>query len=219
MFRTEIVAPKGWQVLANGPVVERAPEPGAVRWRFAPTEPISTYLAAFAAGPWTAHGDSTMRLYARASVAPKVDADTLIRLNRDAAHWLEGYFAMKFPFAKMDALLAPAFPFGGMEHVGAIFYNENSFVFREAPTLNERLGRKATIYHEVAHQWFGDLVTMRWFDDLWLKEGFSTYMAAKMQAALDPESDAWKSFYLRNKPLAYGGGRDGGNRPGVAGAS
>jgi aminopeptidase N len=204
VFRTEIVAPEGWQVLANGPVAERAPVPNGVRWRFAPTEPISTYLAAFAAGPWKVHGDSAMRLYARASVAPKVDADTLIRINRDAARWLEGYFAMQFPFAKMDALLAPAFPFGGMEHVGAIFYNENTFVFREAPTLNERLGRKATIYHEVAHQWFGDLVTMRWFDDLWLKEGFSTYMAAKMQHALDPESDAWKSFYLRNKPLAYG---------------
>ncbi|CAA9313804.1 MAG: Membrane alanine aminopeptidase N, partial [uncultured Gemmatimonadetes bacterium] len=119
VFRTEIVAPAGWRVLANGPVADSAPVPGGVRWRFAPTEPISTYLAAFAAGPWKIHGDSAMRLYARASVAPRVDADTLIRINREAARWLEGYFAMQFPFAKMDALLAPAFPFGGMEHVGA----------------------------------------------------------------------------------------------------
>src|SRR5689334_17091939 len=90
-----------------------------------------------------------------------------------------------------------------MEHPGAIFYNEDRFIFRERPTLTQRLGRTATIYHEVAHQWFGDLVTMRWFDDLWLKEGFATYMAAKMQSALDPASDAWKTFYLRNKPVAY----------------
>ena len=110
---------------------------------------------------------------------------------------------MRFPFGKFDMLLAPAFPFGGMEHVGAIFYNESRFVFREPPTLTQRLGRNATIYHEVAHQWFGDLVTMRWFDDLWLKEGFATYMAAKMQADLAPGTGAWKTFYLRNKPLAY----------------
>jgi aminopeptidase N len=84
-----------------------------------------------------------------------------------------------------------------------VFYNEESFIYRERPTLSQRLGRTATIYHEVAHQWFGDLVTMQWFDDLWLKEGFATYMAAKMQASLDPASDAWKTFYLRNKPQAY----------------
>ncbi|HWK89509.1 MAG TPA: M1 family aminopeptidase, partial [Longimicrobium sp.] len=140
----------------------------------------------------------------RASRAAEVDADTLIAANRRAVQWLERYFGIPFPFAKFDALLAPAFPFGGMEHVGAVFYNENQFVFREPPTLSQQLGRKATTYHEVAHQWFGDLVTMRWFDDLWLKEGFSTYMAAKMQAELDPASEAWKTFYLRNKPVAYG---------------
>ncbi|HEU0013509.1 MAG TPA: M1 family aminopeptidase, partial [Longimicrobium sp.] len=168
----------------------------------------STYLAAFAAGPWHAWRSDDpalpITLYARASRAAEVDADTLIAANRAAVQWLERYFGVEFPFAKFDMLLAPAFPFGGMEHVGAVFYNENQFVFREPPTLAQQLGRKATTYHEVAHQWFGDLVTMRWFDDLWLKEGFSTYMAAKMQAELDPSSEAWKTFYLRNKPLAYG---------------
>jgi len=207
-FTMEIVAPREWSVLANGPETSRTPEGGAVRWSFAETEPISTYLAAFAAGPWrrweSSEGGRPIALYARNSVARDVDADTLIRSNRDALAWLERYFGVPFPFAKYDMLLAPAFPFGGMEHVGAVFYNENSFVFREAPTLNERLSRKATTYHEVAHQWFGDLVTMRWFDDLWLKEGFSTYMAAKMQDELDPGSEAWKTFYLRNKPAAYG---------------
>ena len=78
-------------------------------------------------------------------------------------------------------MLSPAFPFGGMEHPGVTMFNEESFIYREPPTLSQRLGRRATIYHEVAHQWFGDDVTMQWFDDLWLKEGFATYMAAKMQ--------------------------------------
>src|SRR5690606_37862147 len=143
----------------------------------------------------------------------EVDADTLIERNRQAVEWLEEYFAMPFPFGKFDVLLAPAFPFGGMEHVGAIFYNESRFVFREPPTLTERLGRNSTIDHEVAHQWFGDLVTMRWFDDLWLKEGFATYMAAKMQEALAPGTGAWKTFHLRNKPLAYAVDRTRGTTP------
>jgi aminopeptidase N len=90
-----------------------------------------------------------------------------------------------------------------MEHVGAIFYNESSFIFREPPTPSQRFGRAATIYHEVAHQWFGDFTTMRWFDDLWLKEGFATYMGTRVQEALHPEAGAWRRFYLRTKPAAY----------------
>ena len=215
-FRYGITAPRDWRVLANGP--GRREEAGeTARWTFDETEPISTYLAAFAAGPWrTWQSDVDGRpitLYARASRAAEADADTLMDVNRRAIRWLERYFEVEFPFAKFDMLLAPAFPFGGMEHVGAVFYNENTFIFREPPTLSQTIGRKSTIYHEVAHQWFGDLVTMRWFDDLWLKEGFSTYMAARMQNELDPGSEAWKTFYLRNKPLAYATDQTGGTTP------
>jgi aminopeptidase N len=211
--RTRITAPAAWRVLANGPLVGRDTASGSVTWRFGATEPISTYLIAFAAGPWATWESGGLTLYARASRRTEVDADTLIRANQRASAWLASWFGVPFPFAKMDALLAPAFPFGGMEHVGAIFYNESQFVFREPPTLTQRLAREQTIYHEVAHQWFGDLVTMRWFDDLWLKEGFATYMAARMQSELAPASGAWKSFYLRNKPLAYATDATSGTTP------
>jgi aminopeptidase N len=205
IFAWRITAPAEWRVLTNGALLERtATGAGTARHVFAATEPISSYTAAFAAGPWSVlDDDGDMTLWVRRSRVDEVDADTLLRLNRDGLEWLERYFDMPYPFGKLDLLLAPAFPFGGMEHVGAIFYNETTFIFREPPTLTRRLGRAATIYHEVAHQWFGDLVTMEWFDDLWLKEGFSTFMAARMQEQLHPEADAWKTFYLRNKPAAY----------------
>ena len=142
-----------------------------------------------------------------------MESDTLIAINARAIAWLETYTAQHFPFQKFDVVLAPAFPFGGMEHPGAIFYNEESFVYRERPTLAQLLGREATIFHEVAHQWFGDFATMRWFDDLWLKEGFATYLAAVMQADLDPGANAWKTFYLRNKPAAYAVDASSGTTP------
>ena len=124
------------------------------------------------------------------SRATEAEADTLIAAQRPrASRGSRRTSARRIPFQKFDFLLAPAFPFGGMEHPGAMFYNEESFIYREPPTLTQRLGREATIYHEVAHQWFGDFVTMRWFDDLWLKEGFATYMAAKMQADLEPGAE------------------------------
>jgi aminopeptidase N len=217
-FTWSVAAPREWSVLTNGALIDRRELAGGRDLhRFAETRPISTYVAAFAAGPWTqithdvgprdgaGSNDvaADMSLYVRRSRVDEVDGDTLLGLNRAALAWLERYFDMAYPFGKLDLLLAPAFPFGGMEHVGAIFYNESSFIFREPPTLSRRLGRAATIYHEVAHQWFGDLVTMQWFDDLWLKEGFSTFMAAKIQDELHDDADAWKTFYLRNKPLAY----------------
>ena len=187
VFTLSLTAPPGWKTLTNGTA-----------------KPISTYLFAFAAGPYAqlrdARGDIT--LWVRQSRAREVETDTLIALNRRARDWLGEYFGIPYPFEKLDVLLAPAFPFGGMEHPGAIFYNEEAQIYREPPTLNQLLGRKATINHEIAHQWFGDYTTMRWFDDLWLKEGFATYMAAKMSAALGDQT-AWMSFYLRNKPAAY----------------
>ncbi|HEX6746034.1 MAG TPA: M1 family aminopeptidase [Longimicrobium sp.] len=217
-IRWRLSAPRGWTVLANARAEQRDTAAAGVTWTFAQTEPISTYLAAFAAGPFAAWesapaGQRPITLYGRASRRAEVDADSIVRANREAARWLESWFGVPFPFSKLDAMLAPAFPFGGMEHVGEIFYNENSFIFREPPTLSQRLGRDATIYHEVSHQWFGDLVTMRWFDDLWLKEGFATYMAARIQNELRPGSEAWKTFYLRNKPAAYGTDATSGTTP------
>jgi aminopeptidase N len=144
-----------------------------------------------------------MRLFVRRARAAEADTDTILAENAEALAWLERYFDMPYPFSKLDHVLAPAFPFGGMEHVGAIFYNESRFIFTEPPTPTARWGRAATIYHEIAHQWFGDLVTMEWFDDLWLKESFATYMAARVQDDLHPEAGAWTRFYLRTKPAAY----------------
>ena len=204
-----INAPTGWSVVANGPAADGTVFSSAAKpaHRFQETEPISTYLIAFAAGPWAAvtskSSERPITMYVRASRVTEAEADSIIVANDVALGWLQRYFARPYPFRKLDIVLAPAFPFGGMEHPGAIFYSEDRFIFRERPTLTQRLGRTATIYHEVVHQWFGDLVTMRWFDDLWLKEGFATYVAAKMQASLDTTSGVWKTFYLRNKPTAY----------------
>jgi aminopeptidase N len=215
--RLTLTAPAAWSVVANGPVTSADTTGGRATTRFAETRPISTYLIAFAAGPWhrvssTADG-RTITAYVRRSRAAEADLDTLLALNRRALEWMTEYFGRPYPFEKFDFVLAPAFPFGGMEHPGAVFYSEDRFIFRERPTLPRRLGRYSTILHEVAHQWFGDLVTMRWFDDLWLKEGFANLMAAKALAALEPDAGAWKMFYLGNKPSAYAVDQTAGTRP------
>ena len=218
-----LVTPPSWRALANGAAVRRDSTPAAITHHFAETAPISTYLVAFAAGPWTVTAqavsiapgaaDARVALWVRQSRAREAETDSLIAMNARALRWLGSWFDIPYAFGKFDFLLAPAFPFGGMEHPGAVFYNEESFIYRERPTVTQLLGRQATVYHEVAHQWFGDYMTMRWFDDLWLKEGFATYMAAKMQASLDPSSNAWKTFYLRNKPVAYGTDATAGTTP------
>jgi aminopeptidase N len=209
--------PAGWTAVANGSLVSQDSVAGNLVHRFTETRPISTYLIAFAAGPFlraslTAEGRS-INAYVRRSRLREADLDTLLALNARALAWMERYFNRPFPFEKYDFVLAPAFPFGGMEHPGAVFFNEDRFIFRERPTLPQRLGRFATILHEVAHMWFGDLVTMRWFDDLWLKEGFATYLAARALADLDSASGAWKTFYLGNKPAAYGVDQTAGTTP------
>jgi len=215
--RVTLTAPADWSVVSNGSAASSDTSGGRVTTRFTETRPISTYLIAFAAGPWarvsSTEGGRTITAYVRRSRAGEADTDTLLALNHRALDWMERWFGRRFPFEKFDFVLAPAFPFGGMEHPGAVFYNEDSFIFRERPTLPRRLARFSTILHEVAHQWFGDLVTMRWFDDLWLKEGFATFMASKALADIDPAADAWKTFYLGNKPAAYAVDQTAGTRP------
>ena len=199
-----LAVPSDWTAIANGKTLSQLVGTASARFRFAESEPLPTYLFAFAAGPYQRliGGPRATPLLVRASRAHEVEVDSLQNQVGSALGSLERYFGVAYPFQQFQYMLAPSFPFGGMEHPGVTMFNEESFIYREPPTLNQRLGRRATIYHEVAHQWFGDYVTMRWFDDLWLKEGFATYMAAKMQD-VEGLPNPWMSFYLRNKPAAY----------------
>ena len=200
----ELDIPTIWNAIANGRTLSSDSTTQRRIVKFAETEPLPTYLLAFAAGPYTRFlgGPRHTTLLVRASRAREVEVDSLQDQVASALGSLAEYFLIPYPFQQFQYMLSPAFPFGGMEHPGVTMFNEDAFIYREPPTLNQRLGRRATIYHEVAHQWFGDYVTMRWFDDLWLKEGFATYMAAKMQER-EHRANPWMGFYLRNKPAAY----------------
>ncbi len=235
-----------WGAIANAPVKEArilvAPSPPGnfsekiVRTiEFEETKPISTYVFAFAVGPFQMvevegldpvtyvpqeddlKGESPADNERRVTVSPnlrvylrksqfekfKPHAKEVIRLNREAIKYFEKYFDYKFPFPKYDLVLIPEFPFGGMEHAGATFLRERSIIFPTEPTANNYISRASLIFHEAAHQWFGDTVTMKWFDDLWLKEGFATFMAYKAMGDVMPEYNSWKVFYERTKPGAY----------------
>lgn len=197
-FALELTVPDAWRAVGNGRQLERAAGAGVTRYRFAATAPISTYLFAIAAGPFAELSDprSDLRLLVRQSQLDRARAEAgeIFRLHREALRWLESYFAQPYAYGKLDVALVPELAYGGMEHAGAIFLREDSVLFPFEPSDADRLRRAQLIFHEAAHQWFGDLVTMRWFDDLWLKEGFANLMAAKAAAALLPEHDAWNAF-------------------------
>ncbi len=133
----------------------------------------------------------------------KAEAPEVQQTTAQGIAYLSNFFAQPFPFPKYDMVLIPGFAYGGMEHAGVTFLREESVLFRVAPTHTDRLNRDILVLHELTHQWFGDLVTMRWFDDLWLKEGFAEYLAYQTLAALKPDENIWKRFYEANKPAAY----------------
>jgi aminopeptidase N len=193
-FVLDLAVPAGWTAVGNAPVAQTHATGEVVRFVFAPTEPISTYLFAFAAGPFVELRDDAIgvRLFARRSreQQARAEAAVVLRLNREALRYFAAYFAQPFPFAKYDLVLLPEFAYGGMEHAGATFLREDAVLFPFEPASTDLLRRAQLIFHETAHQWFGNLVAMRWFDDLWLKEGFANLMASKAAQALLPHIDA-----------------------------
>lgn len=204
-FTLYLAHPEGWSVIGNTAPV-RVDDRHA---QFAETRPISTYLFAFAAGPFAAvpsKNPAEPTVYARKSQLARAreEAPQVQQMAARGIAYLSEYFAQPFPFPKYDLVLIPGFPFGGMEHAGETFLNEDSVLFRSTPTQSDYFRRNILVLHETCHQWFGDMVTMRWFDDLWLKEGFAQYMAYKALEHLDPASNPWKHFYEDIKPLAYG---------------
>ncbi len=176
---------------------------------FRETEPISTYLFAFAVGPFRPvhHVFGLPDVYVRRSQQKRAEAEipAVQEITAAGIKFFSNYFAQPFPFPKYDMVLIPGFPFGGMEHAGATFLNEDSVLFRSAPTEDDRFGRMTLLLHELAHQWFGDLTTMKWFDDLWLKEGFAQYMAYRALSGIETgRKTSWARFYQQIKPAAYG---------------
>ncbi len=208
-FRLRLDVPSTWRAVANGPQAAHEVRGGRARFDFAATDPISSYLFAFAAGEFqveTAERDGRqMAMFHR-----ETDRDRLLRnagaifdLHAAALAWLEDYTGIPYPFRKFDFVLLPAFQYGGMEHPGAIFYREQALLLDESATQNAQLGRASLIAHETAHMWFGDLVTMTWFDDVWMKETLANFMAARIVAPAFPAVDHALRFLLAHYPAAY----------------
>jgi aminopeptidase N len=207
-FQLTLGAPNDWTVISNT-AAERTSDVGRTRREttFNQTLPISTYLFAFAAGPFRKVHETPglPGLYVRKSQLARAQTEALEvqTIAAQGIRYFSTYFAQPFPFPKYDMVLIPGFAYGGMEHAGSTFLREESVLFRTAPTHIDLLGRDILVLHELTHQWFGDLVTMRWFDDLWLKEGFAQYMAYQALASLKPNERIWKRFYESIKPAAY----------------
>jgi aminopeptidase N len=204
-YTLSLDVPEGWQAVANGAETGRSGR----RVSFAETAPLSTYVFGFAAGRFTIETGQrdgrTIRVFHRETDTAKVarNRETLLDLHARALSWLEDYTTIPYPFGKFDLILIPSFQFSGMEHAGAILYNQSALMLEESATQNQLLDRASVIAHETAHMWFGNLVTMRWFNDVWMKEVFANFMAEKIVNPSFPEVNHPLRFLLAHYPGAY----------------
>ena len=206
-FAFTVTAPDDWQVVSNSPTPEsQVVTSGYARWSFEPTPRMSTYITALVAGPYHVvrdeHRGIPMGVYCRRSLAEHLDAAPILDVTKRGFDYFEELFATPYPFAKYDQLFVPEFNAGAMENAGAVTILED-YVFRSKVTDAAYERRAETILHELAHMWFGDLVTMRWWDDLWLNESFATYAAALCMAEATHWTNAWTTFANSEKTWGY----------------
>jgi aminopeptidase N len=206
VFRLEVTAPAGWVCVSNGAVVEQPAEGEAGTWRFAETPRVSTYITALVAGPYASvhdeHDGIPLGIYCRRSLAEHLDADELFTVTKQGLDFYHRVFDLRYPFGKYDQLFVPEFNAGAMENAGCVTFLED-YVFRSKVTESAYERRAETVLHEMAHMWFGDLVTMRWWDDLWLNESFATYMSVLCQSEATRYTSAWTTFANVEKSWAY----------------
>jgi aminopeptidase N len=212
LFTFIVTAPEKWKVISNQPT----PEPtvlggGKAKWHFSPTPKISSYITALIAGPYVEERSQLtssdgrvipLGVFCRASLAPFMDADYIFDKTREGFVFYEKQFDVPYPFEKYDQLFVPEFNAGAMENAGAVTFTE-TYVFRSKVSDATKERRVVTILHELAHMWFGDLVTMKWWNDLWLNESFAEYASTLATAEATEWHGAWTTFAALEKSWAY----------------
>ena len=209
-FDLRVVAPRHWKVISNGATVSVLETDGAAVHTFATTPRMSTYLVALIAGPYAEwkdsytdeHGEIPLGIYCRASLAQHMDAERLFTQTKQGFSFYHKNFGLPYAFGKYDQLFVPEFNAGAMENAGAVTFLED-YVFRSKVTRASYARRAETVLHEMAHMWFGDLVTMTWWDDLWLNESFATFASVLCQSEATEFTEAWTTFATVEKSWAY----------------
>lgn len=205
-FNLQVIAPTGWEVVSTMPGLAAAHTAGTRLWTFTETPKISTYYFSLHAGPYHIWSDNTgdvpLRLMARQSLAKYVAAEEWLGITQNGMTYFQDYFDIPYPFEKYDQLIVPEFNIGGMENAAAVTYTE-SYVQRQPSNRAQRERRAGTILHELAHMWFGDLVTHDWWNGMWLNESFATQMASLALAETTDFGDQWHKFFTDSKTAAY----------------
>ncbi len=218
-YALQITAPNDWKVLCGAPLLKTVNNKTSITHHFKQTDKISTYLFSFVAGKFEQQNKAVdgfdMNLLFRENDSSKIalSLPAIFNLHKQSIDFLTNYTAYSFPFQKIDFATIPGFQYGGMEHVGAIQYRENALFLDETATIKRHLGRAKLIAHETAHMWFGDLVTMDWFDDVWMKEVFANFMADKIVNPAFPEINHNLAFMVLHYPSAYSEDRTQGTNP------
>lgn len=210
-FTLHVTAPRHWQVISNSPTPEPQPQSDTTaRWDFSPTPVLPTYITALVAGPYHvvrdtysgSFGTYPLGVFCRKSLAEHLDSEDIFLLTKQGFAFFEDLFGIGYPFEKYDQLFVPEFNAGAMENAGCVTFLED-YVFRSRVTDAAYEQRANTILHEMAHMWFGDLVTMRWWDDLWLNESFAEWAAHYANVHATRFSEAWTTFSNLRKAWAY----------------
>ncbi len=220
LFTLKLEIPASWEAVSNSVAQQTYLSTDTQKkvWKFKETEPLSTYLFSFVAGkldriPFERNGREISVYHRETDVKKIAQCNEIARQVFDALEWLEVYTAIPYPFSKYDLIILPGFQYGGMEHTGATLYNDRRMFLDEEPTLNEQLNRSSLIAHETAHMWFGDYVTMEWFDDVWTKEIFANYFASKITEPMYPDVNHALNFMLDYYPSSYAEDRTEGTNP------
>jgi aminopeptidase N len=219
VFDLSLVVPANWKVMSNGPVVNSVAEGDWMKWKFGSSDTISTYLFSFTAGNFKVAkktaGDREMEFFYRETDSIKLASSipAIFDIHAQALHFLEEYTGIPYPFKKFSFAAIPDFQFGGMEHPGAIWYNAGSLFLDSSATRTQLIRRATLLAHETSHMWFGDLVTMQWFNDVWMKEVFANFMADKIVSVILPDDNADLKFITDHYPAAYSVDRTKGANP------